>query len=399
MTAAPLAGLRVIDLTRHLPGPLCARLLTDLGARVTKIEEPRLGDPLRMTPPIESGTSALAALLLAGLESVALDLKKAEAREVLLGLLAEADVLLESFRPGTLARLGLPPADLRERFPRLVIASISGWGQDGPYAPKAGHDLTYQALAGTLSASGQMPGLPAADLVGAWSTLSAVLAAVVARERTGQGTWIDASLYDAGLHANLVTWALEAGGKRASASGEARMLSGSLPCYQLYRTGDGALLAFAPLEEHFFRRFLDAAGAPELAPLQYRQGADARNAIARLIASRTLADWQQRLAGLDLPIEPVLDPTSAARHPQARARGVLQTARDGLYRLAFPARFDGRRPAVAERVPEIGADTARTLVALGGRFISLGPFARRKAGIGRRASLERWVKRVLLGRR
>jgi|CXWL01.1.fsa_nt_gi crotonobetainyl-CoA:carnitine CoA-transferase CaiB-like acyl-CoA transferase len=399
MSASPLAGLRVVDLSRHLPGPLCARLLADLGARVTKIEEPRLGDPVRLTPPIESGTSALAALLLAGLESVALDLKKSEAREVLLGLLAEADVLLESFRPGTLARLGLPPNDLRARFPRLVIASISGWGQDGPYAPRAGHDLTYQALAGTLSATGRMPAVPAADLVGAWSTLSAVLAALVERERTGQGTWIDAALYDAGVHANLVTWALEAGGRRPAAVGEARMLSGSLPCYQLYRTKDGGLLAFAPLEEHFFRRFLDAAGAPELAPLQYRQDDEARSAIGRLIAGRTLEDWRERLAGLDLPIEPVLAPAAAADHPQARARGVLQTARDGLYRLAFPARFDGLRPAAAERMPEIGADTARTLVALGGRFVSLGPFARRKAGIGRRASLERWLKKVLLRRR
>lgn len=397
-SAAPLAGLKVVDLTRHLPGPLCARLLVDLGARVIKIEEPRLGDPVRLTPPLVDGTGALAALLLSGLESVALDLKKSEAREVLLGLLADADVLLESFRPGTLARFGLPPEDLRERFPRLVLASISGWGQDGPYASRAGHDLTYQALAGTL-ATGRMPGVPAADLVGAWSTLSAVLAALVARERTGQGTWIDAALYDAGVHANLVTWALEAGGQRPAAVGEARMLSGSLPCYQLFRTKDDALLAFAPLEEHFFRRFLDAAGAPELAPLQYRQDDEAQRTLGALIARHTLAEWQTRLAGLDLPIEPVLAPTAAARHPQGRARNVLQTARDGLYRLAFPARFDGQRPAVAERVPDIGADTRRQLVALGGRFIALGPFARRKAGIGRRASLERWVKRVLLRRR
>ncbi|MDX1997220.1 MAG: CaiB/BaiF CoA-transferase family protein [Thermoanaerobaculia bacterium] len=393
-SAAPLAGLKVVDLTRHLPGPLCARLLVDLGARVIKIEEPRLGDPVRLTPPLVDGTGALAALLLSGLESVALDLKKADAREVLMGLLADADVLLESFRPGTLARLGLPPEDLRERFPKLVLASISGWGQDGPYAARAGHDLTYQALAGTLS-TGQMPAVPAADLVGAWSALSAVLAALVARERTGQGTWIDAALYDAGVHANVVGWAFARGGP-ASGGG---LLSGALPCYQLYRTRDGAQLAFAPLEEHFFRRFLEAAGAPELAPLQYRQDAEAQRTLGALIARHTLAEWQTRLVGLDLPIEPVLDAAAAAAHPQAQARGLLRTARDGLYRLAFPARFDGQRPSVAERVPDIGGDTRRHLVALGGRFIALGPFARRKAGIGRRASLERWVKRVLLRRR
>src|SRR6185436_16288141 len=154
-----------------LPGPLAARLLADLGARVIKVEEPSAGDPVRAAAPLVGGKSPLAAMLLAG-----------------------ADVLLESFRPGTLKRLGLAPEVLRERYPRLVICSLTGWGQRGPYAARAGHDVTYQAIGGVLASTGTTPAIPVADVVGAWSAASAVLAALLARERGGPeggGAWID----------------------------------------------------------------------------------------------------------------------------------------------------------------------------------------------------------------
>src|SRR5262245_14455405 len=212
MASAPLAGLFVVDLTRHLPGPLAARLLADLGARVVKVEEPREGDPVRAAAPLVEGKSPLAAVLLAGVESVALDLKQPAAVEILRGLLARADVLLESFRPGTLDRLGLAPTILRERYPRLVVCSISGWGQEGPYAPRAGHDITYQAIGGALASTASTPPLPVADVVGAWSAVTSVLAALLARERGGPdagGAWIDQALLDAAVHANVTGWAAE----------------------------------------------------------------------------------------------------------------------------------------------------------------------------------------------
>ncbi|HXT51322.1 MAG TPA: CaiB/BaiF CoA-transferase family protein, partial [Thermoanaerobaculia bacterium] len=165
MAAAPLRGLLVVDLTRHLPGPLGARLLADLGARVIKVEEPQAGDPVRAAAPLVGGKSPLAAMLLAGVESVALDLKQPAAVEALRGLLARADVLLESFRPGTMARLGLAPEVLRERYPRLVICSLAGWGQTGPYSARAGHDITYQAIGGALASTGVTPPIPVADVV------------------------------------------------------------------------------------------------------------------------------------------------------------------------------------------------------------------------------------------
>jgi alpha-methylacyl-CoA racemase len=273
MPSTPLAGTLVIDLSRHLPGPLAAHLLADLGARVVKVEEPREGDPVRLAPPVvrsrSGGRSSLAALLLSGVESVALDLKKPAGREVLERLLDGADVLLETLRPGTLERLGLPPAELRKRFPRLVVCSLSGWGQDGPRAHRAGHDLTYQAVAGALAATAAMPAYPAADVTGAWSAVASILAALVERGRTGEGSWIDASLYDAALHLNLIGWAAEAPiesaseaavgpatkaeGRRSRRLGEPHGLAGALPCYRLYRTADGGLLAVAPLEERFWR--------------------------------------------------------------------------------------------------------------------------------------------------
>ncbi len=403
MSATPLDGLLAVDLSRHLPGPLVGHLLADLGARVVKVEEPRAGDPVRLAPPLARGRSGLAALLLSGVESVALDLKRPAGREVLARLLERADVLLESFRPGTLARLGFPPEELRERHPRLVVCSLSGWGQDGPWAPRAGHDLTYQAQAGALGATGAMPPYPAADMVGAWSALAAILAALVERQRSpgGGGARIDASLFDAALHLDLTAWAEEgaAAPERPRAVGEPYGLTGALPCYNLYPTADGGRLAVAALEAPFWRRFCEAAGRADLVALQYRATAAARERVAEVVAGRTLDAWREVLAGLDLPVEPVLSAAAAAAHPQARARDLLRRAGDGLYRLAFPARLDGERPRAGERYPELGEDTARVVEEVGGPAAALSPAGRRRAGIGRRRSLGRALARWLLSRR
>ena len=229
--ASPLAGLRVVDLSRNLPGPLTARLLADLGARVIKVEEPKEGDPVRTAPPVREGIGALGAILLSGVESIALDLKQPAGQEILGRLLERADVLIEGFRPGTMARLGFSPEDLKTRYPRLVVCSISGWGQEGPYAARAGHDLTYQAVAGTLAPGASMPTALQADLTGAWSAATSILAALLERQTTGQGRRIDAALLDAGVHANLVGWASEAGGGKGV--GERLPLTGALPCYNV----------------------------------------------------------------------------------------------------------------------------------------------------------------------
>lgn len=395
-TPSPLSGLLVVDLTRHLPGPLAARLLADLGARVVKVEEPRVGDPVREAPPLVDGVGSLAALLLAGVESVALDLKRPAAVEALGGLLAHADVLLESFRPGTLARLGLAPEELRRRYPRLVVCSLSGWGQEGPLAPRAGHDLTYQAVAGSLAPVAGMPAVPVADVVAAWSMVASVLAALYARTGSGHGAWVDQALVDAALHANVAGWAAEAGGRKAV--GEPLPLTGALPCYNLYPTRDGHLLAVAALEPHFWRRFCEAAGRRDLVALQYASGPRPRRKVARLVAAKTRAEWVALLAARDVPVEPVLAAAEALEHPQVAAREVLRRGADGMLRLGFPARLDGARPRAGERVPELGADT-RDVLAEHGVLAGRSRRQLRADGIGRRPSLRRWLGRWLAGRR
>ncbi len=384
---------------------------------------------MRLAPPLVRGRGALGTLLLSGSRSVALDLKREGGRRALDRLLDGADVLIESFRPGTLARLGFPPETLRQRHPRLIGCSISGWGQDGPHSARAGHDLTYQALAGTLASTAPaMPPFPAADTTGAWAAVSAILAALYRRERTGEGGWIDASLFDAAVHNGLVAWAEEAGGGRPAPLGEPHGLSGALPCYALYRTADGGLLAVAGLEEHFWRRFCRAAGREDLVREQYREGPEARRRVAEMVAGKRLDAWREILAELDLPIEPVLTPSEAARHPQSVHRGLLSRGSDGLYRLGFPARIDGVRPRAGERYPKLGEDTRTELEAAGAHRLAgpanaadaAGPvgavgtvgvsgargalggrsaWARRRSGIGRRWSFRRWIRRWLAGRR
>lgn len=387
MSASPLAGLLVVDLSRLLPGPLTVRLLADLGARVIKVEEPEVGDPVRIAPPRrgKEKTGALAGILLAGVESIALNLKEQSGRTVLEALLDRADVLVESFRPGTLARFGFPPERLRERWPRLVVCSLSGWGADGPYAARAGHDLTYQAIAGTLASTAAMPAAPVADLVGAWSAASAVLAALVERERTGQGSHVDAALFDAGVHANLTVWAAEAGGRKKI--GERLPLTGALPCYNLYKTAEGDVLALAALEPHFWRRFCAAAGRKDLIRKQYSGSRRIHHKVAALIRSRTRAEWLDLLAREDIPAEMVLSAAEAREHPQTRARGVLSEGPDTLPRLAFPARFDGERPRSAPRVPGHGEQTRALLEEFGLHGYE------QAYGVGRRFSWKRLVAR------
>jgi alpha-methylacyl-CoA racemase len=385
--SSSLSGLLVVDLSRHLPGPLAARLLADLGARVVKVEEPSLGDPVRTSPPVREGVGTLGAILLAGVESVALDLKAPAGREALERLLGRADVLLESFRPGTLARLGFPPAELRARHPRLVIGSISGWGQDGPYAARAGHDLTYQAVAGTLAATAAMPAVQAADQIGAWSTVAAILAALLERERTGAGKHVDVALLDAGLHANLTAWAVEAGGRKAV--GERLPLTGALPCYNLYETADGRKLALGALEPHFWERFCRAAGREDLVRRQLSSSPRVRREMKELFRSRTTNQWMELLGREDIPVEPLLSAAEAKDHPQVRERGVLAVGPDRLPRLAFPARFDGERPAAGGAVPKLGEQTRAVLAEVGAAAISRSP------GVGRRFSFRRWVRTFL----
>ena len=283
----PLAGLLVVDLTRHLPGPFASRELLRLGARVVRLESPE-GDPLRGIAP------GWDAALNAGKESVACDLKSEP--ELGRALCARADVVLEGFRPGVAARLGVGPDDLPER---VVYCSITGFGVDGPHAARVGHDLNYLGWAGALADTApEPPPIQIADLgAGALAAVTQILAALLERHRTGRGARLVVSM----THGSHRLVAHRLGGEPVP-----RLLTGGLACYRTYGTADGRFLTVGALEERFFTRLCELVGLPELAAAQLAVDQESLAArLAEVFAERTLADWLELFDGEDVAVGPV----------------------------------------------------------------------------------------------
>ncbi|MCB9791909.1 MAG: CoA transferase [Alphaproteobacteria bacterium] len=312
----PLHGVRVVDLTRLLPGPFCTWYLSALGAEVIRVDPPGGGDYSRELPPVVEGHGVFFAAINRGKRSVVLDTRSDEGRALLHKLLETADVLVEGFKPGRLAAAGLDPAALRARHPKLVIASISGYGQTGPYAHEPGHDLNYLGLAGVVAAAG--PGAPypvqVADLAGGALTAStAICAALVEVARGGEGRWLDISMAEGalGLMApHLATAAAE--GRDLQPGGE--LLSGGYGAYRTYAARDGGLLTVAPLEPKFQARMAAALGLPVLDPDPA--------AMAALFATRDRDDWVRLLQGCC--VDAALTASEIAAHPQHQARGAFE---------------------------------------------------------------------------
>ncbi len=350
-----LEGVEIVDLSRLVPGPACTWYLQGMGARVVKVEEPGLGDYLRAVPPFdERGIGAWYAALNAGKRSVALDLRREADREAFLALLGAADVLVESFRPGVLARLGLAPEALRRRFPRLVIASITGFGQRGPWRDHPGHDLGYQGLAGALALAARhdgvpdLPGVQVADIAGgALTAAMQVAAALYRRERTGEGDWLDVSITEGALALVLGAHAQAAiAGRNPTPGGE--MLTGGLANYGIYACADGGLVVAAPIEPRFQEAFRRALG--EAVPME-------REALAALFRTRPRDAWVALLG--EAAVSPLLELDELAGHPVHRARGSL--TRDG--RRVRPPGPGG--PADAIPCARLGEHTAEELSRVG----------------------------------
>lgn len=320
-----LSGLRVLDLTRNLPGPFATRLLADLGAAIVKVEPPE-GDPAR---PL----AALFEALNHGKECRTIDFRSSADLDLLRAWVQEADVLLDSFRPGVLQGLGLDAATLHALNPRLVMVSITGYGQHGPWAQKAGHDLNFMALSGVLDQLRAPTGELALSNV-QWGDLAggsamaciAVLAAVFEAQKTGQGRHLDVSMVH-GLHAQLVmpraTGAMLAPllGRRPGAGED--LLNGVLPCYNLYATLDGRHLAVGALEFKFWKAACEVFGRPDWVQRHWQRGqlpgspdcAALRAEVAQLVASQPLAVWSERFAQADACVTPVLTLDEAQAHP------------------------------------------------------------------------------------
>jgi len=357
----PLAGLRVLEMAGIGPAPFCAMLLGDLGADVLRIDRPggeANGLPVeaRFDPTRRSRRSA------------AVDLKAPGAADLVLDLAARADVLLEGFRPGVMERLGLGPDACLARNPRLVYGRITGWGQDGPLAPTAGHDLTYLAVSGVLSAIGpaERP-VPPLNLVGdfgggALYLAVGVLAALREAERTGRGQVVDAAMAEGAASLAAMVFGLRAAGRWSDARA-ANDLDGGAPYYDTYLCADGAWIAVAPIEARFFAEFGRRAGlsAEEVAAQADRSAwPRLRARIAALIAARPRAEWLALFEGTDACVAPVLGLGDATAHPHMAARGAFLEL-DGVVQPAPAPRFSATPAGPPTSAPEPGRDTRAAL--------------------------------------
>ena len=376
--ASPLDGVRILDLTRLLPGAYATLLLADLGADVIKLEDPRGGDRMRRMPPLaEDGTSVYFHVFNRNKRSITLDLRSREAAPVLDALVSMADVVVDSFRPRTAARLGVDGATLRAGHPRLICASISGFGVSGPYADRAAHDINYEALVGLLCRRGgppQVPPLLVADIGSALQAAAGIAAALFQRERTGLGAFVDISIHEAALAWMLFPGAAALMGGSQDDRG-AVPLGGEAACYNIYVTADNRYLALGALEPKFWAGFCERIGRPELAPLQAAQG-DAQTRVLTevraIMRTRTRDEWLAAFAEADVCLTDVNTFDDALRDSHLAARGVLARSGGATY-LTMPH-------VEVRSAPALGADTDHVL---------------EQAGVNESARVSLRAKRVL----
>lgn len=358
----PLAGLRVIELAAIGPVPMCATLLADLGAdvvRIDRLEPSGLGVEMERRVHVHGRSR----------RSAAFDLKVPAAREAVLALVAGADVLLEGFRPGVAERLGLGPADCHARNPRLVYGRMTGFGQDGPLAQAAGHDLNYLALAGALHAIGPAGGAPVPPLNlvadyggGALYLAFGVMAALHERTQSGRGQVVDAAMVDGVASLMGLFHGLQAAGAWSDARGT-NLLDGGAPFYATYETADGQWVSIAAIEPKFYAELARRIGLDErfvAAQNDRSQWPAMREAIAAIVRGRTRAAWCEQLEGTDACFAPVLTVGEAARHPHALARGTYVEV-EGVVQPGPAPRFDRSAPVPVRPAPEVGVHTHEVL--------------------------------------
>jgi crotonobetainyl-CoA:carnitine CoA-transferase CaiB-like acyl-CoA transferase len=376
VSGLPFEGLKVLDLSRLLPGGFCSLLLADFGADVIKVEDTGMGDYIRWSPPAFEGAeeTAKGALFLSlnrGKRSVRIDLKAEAGRAVLLRLVRDADVLLESFRPGVLDRLGVGYERLKQENPRLVYCAITGYGLTGPNVQRSGHDMNYLGLNGVLAVSGDADGPPIqaggqiADLGGgALMAAFGILAALRERDRSGEGQLVDVSMFDGALSwLAMVAARVFAAGERPRRGSE--LLGGSLLCYRPYKCADG-WVTLGALEPKFFAAWANGVGRPDLIDKQFETPGSAAHAeVEAIFLTRTRDEWAAFADVHDCCLEPVLEVEEALESELVRAREMViefeQPGAGKVKGLGFPVKLSRTPGQVRRGGPALGEHTEQVL--------------------------------------
>jgi crotonobetainyl-CoA:carnitine CoA-transferase CaiB-like acyl-CoA transferase len=358
-----LHGFRVLDLSQYLPGPYATRLLADLGADVVKVEPPG-GDPMRtFIFQDDDSLSPLYKQVNAGKTIIRLDLKTDCDSTCFAEMVKAADVLLESYRPGVMSRLGFDRERLRSLNPRLIHCAISGFGQDGPASQRAGHDLTYMALSGMLSHTGTtttpvIPFPPVSDYAAGQQAVNMILSALLSRERHGNGCFIDTSLFE-----TVLSWQSfgQAGVGRPGRQLEPGrgLITGGVACYQIYRTKDEKFVVLGALEEKFWQAFCSAVKRPDWLTRQHEPMPQTSliRELGAFFATATRDAWVELLSGADCCFEPLLEPQEVARHPHVIQRQLVESSPENIRTvdIRVPVLKDGITPLKRKPLSEVPA--------------------------------------------
>ncbi|HMK37580.1 MAG TPA: CaiB/BaiF CoA-transferase family protein [Desulfomonilaceae bacterium] len=365
--SSALSGLKVLDLSMNLPGPYMTWLLALMGAEVVKVENPQGGDYARLLG--GKPDSPLFGAVNRNKKSVALNLKDPKGKKIFVDLLDLYDVLVEGFRPGTLERLGLGFQTTSARNPRLIHVSITGYGHDGPYRLRAGHDVNYLSLAGILGITGTrdgrpvVPGIQIADVAGgSLLALSGLLAAIIQREKTGRGQFVDAAMFDGALSmATMIFGGIEAGLERPAPG--RMLLNGRFPCYGIYETKDGKYMSLGALEQKFWQNFCAAVNRPDLVSGQFG-GEEVRAETERVFISRTRDEWYELMKDADACCEPVLTMEEAMESPLTVSRNMVRRSLGNRRFMASPVNLSASPSLDDQPAPALGQHSREILTQL-----------------------------------